>query len=238
MPPSPKRSRRKATLLRRVVSLIYILPLVFLGLFLALAILYSQIRPPSMLILGRWLTRQPVERVWVPLDDISRNLIAAVVTSEDARFCSHHGVDWIEMRNAIEDEDNEGGPSRGASTITMQTVKNLFLWNSHSFIRKGLEIPMALGLDRIWSKRRILEVYLNIAEWGEGVFGAEAAARRDFGKSAKDLTLREAALLAAALPNPKLRDARHPSRGHQRRAATIARMASPDADWLDCVVRE
>jgi monofunctional biosynthetic peptidoglycan transglycosylase len=239
MKTSPKKApRRKATLLRRVVSLIYILPLLFLGLFLGLAILYSQTHPPSMLMLGRWITRQPVERIWVPLDDISRNLVAAVVTSEDARFCSHHGVDWIEMRNAIEDEDGEGGPSRGASTITMQTVKNLFLWNSRSFIRKGLEIPMALGLDQLWSKRRILEVYLNIAEWGEGVFGAEAAARRDFGKSARELTPREAALLAAALPNPKLRDARHPSRGHQRRAATIARTASPDADWLDCVVKD
>jgi monofunctional biosynthetic peptidoglycan transglycosylase len=185
-------------------------------------------------MLGRWLTGQPVDRRWVALDDISPNLVAAVVTSEDARFCSHHGVDWVELHAAI-DEDEEGGPSRGASTITMQTVKNLFLWNSRSFIRKGLEIPMSLVLDRLWSKRRILEIYLNIAEWGDGVFGAEAASRADFGKSAKELNPREAALLAAALPNPKLRDPRRPSRGYLRRAATIARRASPDADWLDCV---
>ncbi|SDR61373.1 monofunctional biosynthetic peptidoglycan transglycosylase [Rhizobiales bacterium GAS191] len=234
---SSKPPRRRVTLLRRLVSLAYLVPLGLAALFLVLAVIYSQTHPPSMLMLGRWATGHPVDRRWVGLEDISRNLIAAVVTSEDARFCKHHGVDWVEMRSAI-DDDEEGGPSRGASTITMQTVKNLFLWNSRSFIRKGLEIPIALALDRIWSKRRILEVYLNIAEWGDGVFGAEAAAHMAFGKAAKDLTPREAALLAAALPNPKLRDARHPRSGHLRRAASIARQTSPDADWLDCVGRK
>jgi monofunctional glycosyltransferase len=228
---------RRASLIRRLVSLIYLVPLVVVALFLTLAIVYARVHPPSTLMLGRWLTGQQVDRRWVAIDDISRNLIAAVVTSEDARFCSHHGVDWVEMHAAI-DDDEEGGPGRGASTITMQTVKNLFLWNSRSFIRKGLEIPMALVLDRLWSKRRILEVYLNIAEWGDGVFGIEAAARTDFGKSAKELNPREAALLAAALPNPKLRDPRRPSRFHLRRAATIARMTSPDADWLECLGRK
>ena len=236
MAASPKSSRRRVPWLRRLVSLVYLLPLGFLALLLALALVYSQTHPPSMLMMGRWLTGAPVDRRWVPLDDISDNLIAAVVTSEDARFCSHHGVDWIELRSAI-DDDEDGGPSRGASTITMQTVKNLFLWNSRSAIRKGLEIPIAMMLDRLWSKRLILEVYLNIAEWGDGVFGAEAAARTDFGKPAKGLTMREAALLAAALPNPKLRDTRHPSRGQLRRAATITRLASPGADWLECVAK-
>jgi monofunctional glycosyltransferase len=236
MTASSKQPRRRATLLRRLVSLVYLVPVGLAVLLLVLAIVYSQVHPPSVLMLGRWATGQPVDRRWVGMEDISRNLVAAVVTSEDARFCSHHGVDWVEMRSAI-DDDEEGGPSRGASTITMQTVKNLFLWNSRSFIRKGLEIPIALALDRIWSKRRILEVYLNIAEWGDGVFGIEAAAHAAFGKSAKDLTGRESALLAAALPNPKLRDARHPSRGHLRRAAAIARLTTPDADWLDCVPR-
>ena len=232
---SAKSPRRRTTLLRRLVSLAYLLPFALIVLFLVLAIVYSQTRPPSMLMLGRWLTGQTVDRRWVGLNEISRNLVAAVVTSEDARFCTHHGVDWVEMRNAIEDE--EEGAGRGASTITMQTVKNLFLWNSHSFIRKGIEIPLALGLDRLWPKRRILETYLNIAEWGEGVFGAEAAARTYFGKSAKQLSPREAALLAAALPNPKLRDARHPTRAQSRKAARIVRTASPDADWLQCLGR-
>ena len=233
--PSAKARGRKTSLLRRLVSLVYLLPLAFVALFLLLVIIYAQTHPASMLMLGRWITGKSVERSWVPLDDISRNLVAAVVTSEDARFCTHHGVDWVEMRNAIEDE--EEGAGRGASTITMQTVKNLFLWNSHSFIRKGIEIPLALGLDRLWPKRRILETYLNIAEWGEGVFGAEAAARTYFGKSAKQLSPREAALLAAALPNPKLRDARHPTRAQSRKAARIVRTASPDADWLQCLGR-
>jgi len=232
----PKPPRRKASLLRRLVRLIYLVPLGLAALFLVLAIIYSQAHPPSMLMLGRWATGQSVDRIWVPFDDISRHLVATVVTSEDARFCSHHGVDWVEMRNAIEDE--EEGAGRGASTITMQTVKNLFLWNSRSFIRKGIEIPMALGLDRLWSKRRILEVYLNIAEWGEGVFGAEAAARTYFGKPARQLSQHEAALLAAALPNPKRRDSRHPRRAQLRRAAHLARVAAPDADWLDCLVRK
>jgi len=233
---SAKSPRRRTTLLRRLVSLAYLLPFALIVLFLVLAIVYSQTRPPSMLMLGRWLTGQTVDRRWVGLNEISRNLVAAVVTSEDARFCSHHGVDWVEMRSAI-DDDEEGVRSRGASTITMQTVKNLFLWNSHSFIRKGIEIPLALGLDRLWPKRRILETYLNIAEWGEGVFGAEAAARTYFGKSAKQLSPREAALLAAALPNPKLRDARHPTRAQSRKATRIVRTASPDADWLQCLGR-
>ncbi len=233
MTTSPKPKDRRKTLLRRIVSLVYILPLCAAALFLSVAVIYSQTHPASMLMLGRWVTGKPVDRSWVPLDDISRNLVAAVVTSEDARFCTHHGVDWVEMHNAIEDE--EEGAARGASTITMQTVKNLFLWNSRSFIRKGLEIPLALGLDRLWSKRRILEVYLNIAEWGEGVFGAEAAARVYFGKSAKQLNAREAALLAAALPNPKQRDARHPNRTQLRKAAHISRIVSPDAEWLECL---
>jgi monofunctional biosynthetic peptidoglycan transglycosylase len=232
MTTSSKPRKPRTTLLRRLVSLIYLVPLVLAVVFIGLAMLYSRIHPPSMLMLGRWVKGQPVERVWVPLDDVSRNLIAAVVTSEDGRFCSHHGVDWIEMRNAI--EEDEDGPSRGASTITMQTVKNLFLWNSRSFVRKALEIPLALTLDRLWSKRRILETYLNIAEWGEGIFGVEAAAHAYFGKSAKQIDQREAALLATALPNPKLRNPAHPTRAQQRRAAHISRLASPGAEWLSC----
>ena len=101
-------------------------------------------------------------------------LSAAVVVAEDARFCSHGGVDWSALQEALDDED---GPSRGASTITMQTTKNLFLWPSRSYVRKALEIPIAAALNLAWPKRRVLEVYLNVAEWGEGLYGAEAAAR-------------------------------------------------------------
>jgi monofunctional biosynthetic peptidoglycan transglycosylase len=175
-------------------------------------------------MLGRWLTLSPVDRRAVSLGAVSEHLPRAVVTSEDGRFCRHGGVDWGALRDVIDDED---GPSRGASTIPMQVAKNLFLWPGRSYLRKGIEIPVALWLDLVWSKRRMMEVYLNVAEWGDGIFGAEAAARAYFGKSARDLTRREAALLATALPNPKRRDPSRPSAGHRRLADRLtARMAA------------
>jgi len=127
-------------------------------------------------------------------------------------------VDWKEMGVVLDDED---GPSRGASTIPMQVAKNLFLWPGRSFLRKAMEVPLALYLGAIWPKQRMIEIYLNIAEWGEGVFGAEAAARRHFGKSAAELTPREAALLVAVLPNPRQRDPRRPSRLVNAKAGRI-----------------
>ena len=143
-------------------------------------------------MLARWLLDDPVERQYVSLDRISPSLCTAVLVSEDARFCQHDGVDWDALREVM-DKAKPGGPSRGASTIPMQTAKNLFLWPSRSYVRKIIEIPLALLLDLAWSKRRILEVYLNIAEWGDGIFGAEAAARHYFHKSADRLDAREAA---------------------------------------------
>ncbi|MFJ5368792.1 monofunctional biosynthetic peptidoglycan transglycosylase, partial [Bosea sp. CER48] len=152
----------------------------WLLLLLAAAILLYRVVPvPSTLMLARWLTLRPVERQWVPLDQISPNLIRAVIAAEDQRFCSHRGVDWIELNAVLDDED---GPSRGASTLTMQTAKNVFLWPGRSYIRKGLEIPLAMAIDFAWGKQRVIEVYLNVAEWGHGLFGAEAAAQRYFGK--------------------------------------------------------
>ncbi|MGI6245984.1 MAG: monofunctional biosynthetic peptidoglycan transglycosylase [Pseudochelatococcus sp.] len=187
---------------------------------LALLLLYGFVPPVSTLMLGRWLTLQPVERQWVALSDISPELPRAVIASEDSRFCRHGGVDWSALRQVI-DEMGEDGPARGASTIPMQTVKNLVLWPGRSYVRKGLEVPLSLFADMIWSKRRMMENYLNIAEWGDGLFGAEAAARRYFGKSAGSLTRREAALLAAALPNPLQRNPAKPARFHARAANAI-----------------
>lgn len=188
--------------------------------FLALLLLYRLVPPPSTLMLGRWLTFRSVERDWVPLSQISPHLIRAVIASEDQRFCSHAGVDWGELNAVLQDDD---GPSRGASTLTMQTAKNLFLWPSRSYLRKGLELPMALAIDLAWPKRRVIEVYLNIAEWGDGVFGAEAAAQRHFGKPAARLTPTEAARLAGALPNPILRNPSRPSRALQSAAGRVQR---------------
>jgi monofunctional biosynthetic peptidoglycan transglycosylase len=148
---------------------------------------------------------EPVTQQWVPLRRISPQLIRAVIASEDAKFCIHHGIDFGELKAAIEDARSGEAP-RGASTITMQVVKNVFLWPGRSYVRKALELPLALVLEVFWPKQRILEVYLNIAEWGPGIYGIEAAARQAFEKRASQLTAGEAARLAVVLPNPVERD--------------------------------
>lgn len=193
----------------------------------------SAIHPVSTLMLGRWLSGQPVDRRWVPLSAVSPRLVASVILSEDGRFCHEHGVDFGALREVIEDRD--GAPSRGASTLTMQVVKNLFLWPGRSYLRKALEIPFAVLLDRVWGKRKVLEAYLNVAEWGDGVFGIEAAARRDFGVPASALTARQAALLATALPNPLLRSVTQPSRKHRQLARRILDMQPIAGPHVACV---
>jgi len=185
-----------------------------------LVVLYRWFDPPtSMLMLGQRLTGTPITQVWRPIEHISPNLQLAVILSEDGGFCRHHGVDWGELETAIDQSGD--GLQRGGSTIAMQTVKNLFLWPAKSYLRKAIEIPLAYAVDATWSKRRLLEIYLNIAEWGPGVFGAEAAARYHFHKPAALLTAREAALLAVALPNPFERKAGAPGPGTQRLAANL-----------------
>ncbi|MHB2169408.1 monofunctional biosynthetic peptidoglycan transglycosylase [Alsobacter sp. R-9] len=205
-----------------------------LALVAALTALWAFVPPVSTLMVGRTVTLQPVDRRWVPFEAISPRLVASVLMSEDARYCQHGGVDWDALREVIEDAE-DGSPSRGASTITMQVAKNLFLWPSRSYVRKGLEIPLALWLDLALSKRRVLEIYLNIAEWGPGIFGVEAASRAAFGKPAASLTPREAALLATALPNPVRRSASRPTRGHARLAAIVMVRANDAAPWLKCL---
>jgi monofunctional biosynthetic peptidoglycan transglycosylase len=217
-----------ARLLLRVGALL----LALVVLLMLLSVAYRVVPPVSTLMLARWATLQPVTREWVPLSAISQRLVEAVVMAEDARFCQHCGVDWDALHEVINDDE---GPSRGASTLTMQVAKNLFLWPSKSYVRKGLEIPLALWLDIVWSKRRTIEVYLNIAEWGPGIFGVQAAARASFGKDASALSPREAALLATALPNPIRRQAARPGRGHQRLATIVAERAKGAATYLQCL---
>ncbi len=201
----------------------------YTALVMALILAYRGIDPPlSTLMLELKLRGEDVDYRPVPLTSISSYLQRAVVTSEDARFCSHHGVDWGALAEAIQD-------SRGGSTITMQTAKNLFLWPSRSYIRKAIEIPIALTIDFAWPKRRILEIYLNIAEWGPGIFGAEAAAHYHFNKPASRLTPQEATLLAAVLPNPIARDAGDPGRVTELLASRLrGRMANSDA-YVSCL---
>lgn len=210
--------------------------LVPFALLLALPLLALLVVPPSTLMLGRWLTLQPVEREVMPFAAFGSALPRAVIAAEDDRFCQHGGVDWESLRSVMQEAGRHGSPSRGASTLSMQTAKNLFLWPGRSYLRKAIEIPLALWLDLLWPKRRMLEIYLNIAEWGDGLFGAEAASQHYFGKPAAKLTRHEAALLAAALPNPKERDPRHPSAYHQGYAATIAaRSAMLGGEALACL---
>jgi monofunctional biosynthetic peptidoglycan transglycosylase len=191
----------------------------FAGLLVAwpvvMTLAYTVVPPPvSNIMVLRALHGAGIDKQWMSLDEMSPNLARAVISSEDARFCQHWGVDWAEFQDAVLDPIDAGeAPTRGASTISMQTAKNLFLWDGRFAIRKVLELPLALYMDLVWSKRRMIEIYLNIVEWAPGVYGAEAAARHHFKKSAKDLTRKEAALLAAVLPNPVKRSAGKPSKG-------------------------
>ena len=198
-----------------------------------IAPLYRVIDPVSTLMLWRRATGARVERTWTPLTVVAPTLPRAVIAAEDGRFCVHRGVDLGELRAAIEDADDLSD-MRGGSTIAQQTAKNLFLWQGRSYVRKALELPLALWLDLVLGKRRLMEVYLNIAEWGpNGEFGGEAAARHAFGKSARDLTSREAALLAAILPNPRSRSAARPGPGIRRLAGIYeARAARLSAECL------
>jgi monofunctional biosynthetic peptidoglycan transglycosylase len=170
----------------------------------------------------------------VALSAISPAVVQAVIAAEDGRFCFHHGIDIRAVQDALDDYEARGR-LRGASTITMQVARNLFLWPGGGFLRKAIEAPLALAMDAIWPKRRIIEVYLNIAEMGDGVFGVEAAARTYFRKSAATLTVNEAARLAAVLPNPVHWGVVRPTAYITRRAAIIrGRIAQLSRDQQAC----
>lgn len=195
-----------------------------------LAPLYRAGHPVSTLIAWRYLTGAPVSRQWVDFSAISPYLPRSVVSAEDAKFCGHHGIDWDALREVIDDAE-EGEVTRGGSTITQQVAKNLFLWPGRSVVRKALEFPLALWIDLVLPKQRILEIYLNIAELGpNGQFGAQAGSLYAFGRPASALSPREAALLAAILPNPVRRSARNPGPGVRRLAGTY--MARAQASSL------
>lgn len=197
-------SRRTArTWLRRAA----LVALLLFGALLLSILLFRFVNPPiTAVMLADKLKGATLDRQWVPLEDISPQLPLAVISSEDGRFCLHWGVDWGAMREAI-----KAGAVRGASTIPMQVAKNLYLWNGRSYVRKAFELPLAYVMSLVWPKQRMIEVYLNVAEFGRGIYGAEAASRYYFGKSAADLTRHEAVLLAVTLPNPHIRNPRKPS---------------------------
>ena len=220
----------------RVAKILIVAAIGLLLLPYLLAPLYRVIDPVSTPMLARWITGKRVDRTFMPLERIAPILPRTVITSEDARFCSHSGIDWTELREAIGDADDLS-EMRGGSTITQQTVKNLFLWPGRSVIRKALEFPLALWIDLVVPKRRIMEIYLNIAEWGpNGEFGIEAGARRAFGKSAAQLSAGDAALLAVVLPNPKRRSAKQP-RPAVRQIAGIVQARAARGRSLDACLR-
>jgi len=184
---------------RRVIVTLLV---VFVVLPLALILLYRVVPPPvTPLMLIRLVQGQGLERDWVPFEQISPHLREAVVAAEDNLFCEHSGFDWRSLEEAAK-AYAAGERAGGGSTISMQTAKNLFLWPSRSIVRKGLEVPLTAALELLWPKRRIVEVYLNIAELGPGIYGAEAAARHYFERPASELSPTQAARLAAVLPNP------------------------------------
>jgi monofunctional biosynthetic peptidoglycan transglycosylase len=207
-------------LAKRLLRIVGIVAACWLAVVLVLMIAYRFVNPPiSSLMLQRWLSGQEIRHEWADLHDISPNVVRAVLVSEDARFCYHNGIDYVAIENAIEDAEN--GNMRGASTISMQVVKNLFLWPSKSYLRKAIELPLTYVLELFWPKRRIMEVYLNIAEWGPGIFGIETAAQYHFHKHAKSLGMRDSARLAVALPNPLKRNAGKPGPGTRRLANAV-----------------
>jgi monofunctional biosynthetic peptidoglycan transglycosylase len=218
----------------RLIRISLLALLVVLLLPYLLTPLYRTGHPVSALMAWRTLKGAPVTRHWIDFSAISPALPRAVVGSEDAKFCSHHGIDWDALQDVIDDA-GDGEVARGGSTITQQVAKNLFLWPGRSVVRKGLELPLALWIDFVLPKQRILELYLNIAELGpSGQFGAEAGANYAFGHSAASLSPREAALLAAILPNPVKRSARNPGPGVRRLGGTyMVRAGAVQRCWSE-----
>jgi monofunctional biosynthetic peptidoglycan transglycosylase len=214
-----KRSKKKS-LRSRIAGFFVGCLLAALLLPIGLAAAYRYVSPPiTPLMVIRLFEGEGVNKNWVPLDRVSPHVRRAVIALEDTAFCSHSGFDWDEVANAVEDR-LKGEPLRGASTISMQTAKNVFLWPDRHVTRKLLEAPLTVLIETFWDKRRILEVYLNVVEWGPGIYGVEAASNTYFGKSASRISRREAALLAAVLPNPRRWSPARPTDYIRKRAHT------------------
>ncbi|MEL7544130.1 MAG: monofunctional biosynthetic peptidoglycan transglycosylase [Pseudomonadota bacterium] len=221
--------KRRGFLQRKGVRLSFALLATVFAFHVLLTGLYRFVNPAA----SNWMRLDAISGVavaqtWVPIEAMSPAVIKAVIASEDARFCAHWGVDWREVYYAVANADSRG--PRGASTITMQTAKNLYLWPGRSYVRKAIELPLTWMIETLWPKRRILEVYLNVAEWGPGIYGIESAAQHHFGRSARRLDGRQAAILVATLPNPIRRVASKPGRTTLRQARRVRqRMRAVDA---------
>ena len=214
----PKPARKGPGLLAKLITLAL---LIGVGLPLLVVLIYRVVPVPlTPLMVSRAIDGRGIDHRWTPLSEISPNLVRAVVAAEDARFCEHMGFDIEAMRKAFEN-NQKGGRVRGGSTISQQTAKNVFLWEGRSYLRKGLEAYFTVLIETGWGKRRIMEVYLNSIEWGPGIYGAEAASQRIFDKPARNLTVAQAARLAAILPSPLRWRAARPGPYVARRSRSI-----------------
>lgn len=224
--------KKRKPLLRRVVKWLFIIALA--PFILSLLYIPSFVRPISTLMVLDLVKFQGYDRQWVSLEDIAPVMQHSVVMSEDGQFCRHHGVDLGELKAVVTDAI-EGDRVRGASTVPMQTVKNLYLFNINSILRKAVELPIAIFYDFVTPKKRIMETYLNIAEWGPNIYGVEAAAQHYFGVPAKNLTARQAALLTVALPSPLTRNPAKPGPGMRQLASVVQRRAAQAGGHVDCL---
>ncbi len=205
---------------------------------LVLTPVYLVVQPVSVPMLTRMVTGQKVTRTWRDIDDISDRLKAAVILSEDGQFCRHWGVDVAALQEEVGNY-LAGRDARGASTLTMQVARNLFLWNGQSAVRKALEVPLAIYIDLVMPKKRIMEIYFNIAEWGpDGEFGVAAGAERAFGREPQNLDWQTASLLAVTLPNPILRNPARPTPGLARVAAIVEDRARQYGARAACVGKD
>lgn len=211
--------------------------LAFVLLTPAVLVLFYRVIPPPItpLMVIRSLDDHPRTYTWTSLNNISSQLGRAVIAAEDQNFCSHSGFDVEAIKRAWESYGNATDTIRGGSTISQQTAKNAYLWPGRTWVRKGLEAWLTIHIEALWSKRRILEMYLNIAEWGPGIYGAEAASQYHFRKSAKHLTAHEAALLATVLPSPRKWSASEPGPYVQSRARVNLDRAAKLGGLADCL---
>lgn len=215
--------------LKRIQKVLQWIVLLFFGSTILAVLVYRFVPVPVTPLMLIRCTQQMArgEKVrlkhhWVPLDSISKYLPVAVMASEDQRFMTHHGFDFVEIQNAIEERE-KGQRQRGGSTISQQTAKNVFLWPRSSWVRKGFEVYFTVLIELFWNKERIMEVYLNSIEMGDGIYGAEAVAQQNFGRPASRLTRANCALIAATLPNPLRFSSKDPSRYMLKRQTAIMR---------------
>lgn len=230
-----RRAKKRWQNRRRLVARgLALLGAVVIGLPVLLTLVYTVVPPVSTLMLRDLALLRGYDRDWISLEEATPVLLHSIIASEDQTFCSHHGVEWGALRDQF-DRWRAGEDARGASTLSMQVARNLFLWQGRSTVRKALEAPLAVLVDLVWSKRRMIEIYINIAELRPQVYGFEAAAQTAFGRPAADISRRQAALLVAALPLPSERNAAQPTSRQSRLAETIQVRARGMGAYIGCL---